>query len=123
MIRNFIAVGLGGATGAILRYGLTLLAAAAGISGNIATFVVNVLGSFVMGCLAGICREGTWILFLTVGLCGGFTTYSSFSMQSVGLLQQGKWGIAALYVSGTLIACLLVSWLGFMLGHKLCLDN
>ena len=119
MIRNIIAVGLGGATGAVLRYGLTLLASAVGISGNIATFIVNVLGSFAMGCLMGVCREGTWMLFLTVGLCGGFTTYSTFSMQSVSLLQQGRWGLAALYIFGTLIACFLMAWLGFLLGHKM----
>lgn len=116
MIRNFLAVGLGGAVGAMLRYGMTLLGAALNWSSNISTFLVNIIGSFVMGLLVSGCEQGTWLLLATVGLCGGFTTFSTFSTQSVAMLQQGKWGSAALYIFGTLITCILFAWLGSRLG-------
>lgn len=119
MIRNFLAVGLGGAVGAMLRYGMTLLGTALHWSSNISTFIVNITGSFAMGLLVCGCAQKSWLLFATVGLCGGFTTFSTFSMQSVTLLQQGKWGGAALYVFGTLAVCVLMAWLGFTLGQKL----
>lgn len=120
MFRNFIAVGLGGAIGAMLRYAVTLLGTAMGWAFGWSTFAVNVVGSFVMGLLvACFGSTSTWILFLTTGMCGGFTTFSTFSVQSVTLLQQGKYGPAALYVFGTLCACLAVAFLGYYLGQKL----
>lgn len=118
MIRNFLAVGAGGAIGAMLRYGLTVLGMYLHWPANLSTFVVNALGSFVMGLLVGGCEQGTWMLMATVGVCGGFTTFSTFSMQSVRLLQDGKWAEALLYIPGTLILCILMAWLGFTLGQK-----
>lgn len=118
MIRNFLAVGAGGAIGAMLRYGLTVLGMYLHWPANLSTFVVNALGSFVMGLLVGGCEQGTWMLMATVGICGGFTTFSTFSMQSVRLLQDGKWTEALLYILGTLILCILMAWLGFALGQK-----
>lgn len=69
-----------------------------------------------MGLLVSSCEQGTWLLLASVGLCGGFTTFSSFSMQAVTLLQQGKWGMFAIYVSATLVICILMAWLGFSIG-------
>lgn len=119
MIKNFLAVGLGGAFGAMLRYGMTLLGNHIGWSSNLSTFAVNVLGSFVIGVLTLSCEQGTWLLLATVGICGGFTTFSTFSNQTVNLLQQGKLGPALIYALGTLVVCVLAAWLGCMLGQKL----
>ena len=119
MIKNLLLVGLGGAAGAMLRYGVTLLCNAAGWTANIGTFAVNIIGSFAMGLLASSCSQSPWLLAATIGICGGFTTFSTFSMQSVTLLQQGKYGMAALYVCGTVFLCIAFAALGFYVGQKL----
>lgn len=115
---NFLMVGLGGAAGSMLRYGITILGSALGISGNTATFFVNTLGSFLIGLLTGCCRQETLLLLLTVGLCGGFTTFSTFSMQNVRMLQEGRVGMAVTYILLTVFVCILMAWLGFRLGQS-----
>lgn len=116
---NFLLVGLGGALGSMLRYGMTLLCAALNLSGNVATFGVNILGSFLIGLLTGCCKDGHLLLLLTVGLCGGFTTFSTFSMQNVQLLQEGKIGLAAIYIIATVVTCVVMAWLGYKIGQGL----
>ena len=119
MLRNFLAVGFGGAIGAMLRYLVTVLGTAIHWSGNLSTYAVNIVGSFVMGLLVGLCPQGTWLLLATTGICGGFTTFSTFSLQSVTLLQQGKWGPAMLYILGTLVSCIITAWLGCLVAQKI----
>ena len=119
MIKNFIAAGIGGAIGAMLRYGMTVLGIHLHWSSNLATFLVNIIGSFVMGLLVSGYEQGTWMMMATVGLCGGFTTFSTFSVQSISLLQEGKWGQATFYILGTLLVCILMAWLGCIVGQKL----
>ncbi len=119
MLKNFIAVAIGGAAGAMLRYGLGLLAAAVGCAGNLATLLINVCGSFALGMLTSCCRPGSWLLFAGIGVCGSFTTFSTYSVQSVTLLQQGRFGAAALYIIGTVCLCLLFAWLGIVAGQKI----
>lgn len=111
-------VGLGGAVGSMLRYGVTLLFASLHLSGNLATFSVNAIGSFLIGILTGCCKEGTLLLLLllTVGLCGGFTNFSTFSLQSVRLIQGGNLWEAAIYIIVTLVMCAAAAWLGYLLG-------
>lgn len=115
---NFLLVGLGGALGSMLRYGMTLICAALNLSGNAATLGVNILGSFLIGLFTGCCKDGSLLLLLTVGLCGGFTTFSTFSMQNVRLLQDGKIGLAAVYIISTVLACIVMAWLGYKLGQS-----
>ena len=110
---NFLMVGFGGAVGSMLRYGVTLLCSAMNLTSIVATFSVNMLGSFIIGMLTGCCREGTLLLLLTVGFCGGFTTYSTFSVQNVRLLQDGKIGLATAYIIVTVVVCVLMAWLGY----------
>lgn len=114
---NFLLVGLGGALGSMLRYGMTLICAAFNLSGNAATLGVNILGSFLIGLFTGCCKDGSLLLLLTVGLCGGFTTFSTFSMQNVRLLQDGKIGLAAVYIISTVLTCIVMAWLGYKLGQ------
>ena len=117
-IVSFIMVGLGGAAGSMLRYGMTLLCSALNLSGNVATFGVNILGSFLIGLFTGCCSEGSLLLLLAVGLCGGFTTFSTFSMQNVRLLQDGRIGLAAIYIIATVALCVAMAWLGYRLGQS-----
>lgn len=114
MIRNILLVGLGGATGAMLRYGITLLFNFMHWSTNICTLLTNMTGSFVMGMLVSRFEQSPLLLLATVGICGGFTTFSTFSMQSVTLMQQGRYGTAALYMLGTMVLCVGFAALGCM---------
>lgn len=114
---KILVAGLGGAAGSMLRYGITLLGQALDLSGNIATFSVNILGSFLIGLFSGCCKDATLLLLLTVGLCGGFTTFSTFSMQNVRMLQEGKIGLAAVYIIATVTVCIFMAWLGYRLGQ------
>ena len=88
------------------------------LAGGASAPLVNIIGSFVMGLLVSGCRQGSLLLMATVGICGGFTTFSTFSVQSVSLLQQGKCGSAALYITLTLVTCILMAWLGCLTGHR-----
>lgn len=119
MVRNILLVGLGGATGAMLRYGITLLFTFLNWSTNVGTLITNVVGSFVMGMLVSCFEQSPALLFATVGLCGGFTTFSTFSMQSVTLLQQGRYGAAALYILATLLLCVGFAALGCLAAKHL----
>jgi CrcB protein len=86
----------------------------------VATLVVNLLGSFVMGAVAGGATPGTaTYLFVTVGVLGGFTTYSAFNQESLGLFEGGATGTAFLYVAATLVGCLVAGLAGLRLGRAL----
>jgi CrcB protein len=100
---NILYVFLGGGIGASLRYLIqTLLGKHNGMSFPISTFLVNVLGCILIGVLAGLILKLKWnehvILFVFTGLLGGFTTFSSFSLEFVQLLKNNQVGIAFLYV-------------------------
>ena len=117
MIRNILIVGLGGAIGAMMRYGVTLICNAIQWSSDLGTFLVNIIGSFAMGLLVGWSEanstQTSWLLMATVGICGGFTTFSTFSMQSLSLLQQGKYSMAVLYILGTVMVCIVMAAIGY----------
>lgn len=117
MLKNFLFVGLGGALGSMLRYAFTLLAQLLCISSHWATLTVNILGSFLIGCFSVSCNKTTLLLLLTVGFCGGFTTFSTFSSQSLLLLQNGRYGAGAAYIVANLLLCILFAWLGFALAR------
>lgn len=119
MIRNFLLVGLGGAIGAMLRYGITCLCQCNNFSTVIGTMIINVIGSFCMGMLVGRFCQNPWLLMATVGICGGFTTFSTFSMQTVNLLQQGNYLQAILYMLASLLLCVAFAALGYFIGQKL----
>lgn len=87
------------------------------------TLTVNVLGSLLIGVLAVLAlADGRLTLdanmrqFLMLGVLGGFTTFSTFSLQSLNLMQAGEWALASAYILGSLCLCLLGVWLGYGLG-------
>lgn len=119
-------VALGGGAGSLLRYQtgrLTThwLGPQAVTAFPWATLTVNIAGSLAMGLLAGwLARHGTgsgetWRLLLGVGLLGGFTTFSAFSLELVLLVERGQPGLAAFYAGASVIAGIGALWLGLML--------
>lgn len=118
-------VALGGALGSVARYALgNAMTLALGPSFPWGTLLINVLGSFIISCFGGLASaQGRFPLafeirvFVSVGLCGGFTTFSAFSLQTIELLRQGETGRALFYVLASLILCLLACALGMLVAH------
>lgn len=87
-----------------------------------ATLTANVLGSLGLGLVFVLGEDRTWFgadlrLLLGTGVMGGFTTYSAFNLESIGLMQSGAWGRAALYMSATVVVCLVAGAVGVMIGR------
>ena len=121
-IRNIIAVGAGSFIGGIARYLVSL--AMKGISKGFpwATVLVNLLGCLIIGLLWGFLSRNasestSWGLFLTVGLCGGFTTFSTFSKEALTMLQTGQiWGFAS-YIAISILAGIALVALGYYIAR------
>lgn len=118
---NWLWVAGGGALGSALRYGLALgVQRRLGAGWPFGTLAVNLLGSFLVGWAfhllvsREILAEGPR-LFIVAGLLGGFTTFSAFSLETLRLLQEGAWPLAALYVALSTAGGLLAAWAGFQL--------
>ena len=119
-IRNIIAVGAGSFIGGIARYLVSL--AMKGISKGFpwATVLVNLIGCLIIGLLWGFLSRNasestSWGLFLTVGLCGGFTTFSTFSKEALTMLQTGQiWGFAS-YITLSILAGIALVAIGYYL--------
>lgn len=118
----YLAIALGGAVGATLRYGLSeWMQHLFGRAFPFGTLLVNILGSFVIGLLYGLIISGhlaanPWRIFVGIGVLGALTTFSTFSMDTVLLLQQGQLFKALLNVMANLVLCLTLTWLGLKLG-------
>lgn len=113
-----IAVGLGGAIGSAARYALgTAVQTRAGMDFPVATLVINITGSLVLGFLMRYSLDTAVIspemrLLLTTGVCGGFTTFSTFAYESVQLTERGEYGRAGLYVASSVTLSLLATLVG-----------
>ena len=118
---NFIFVGLGGGLGAMLRYAISLIPYKSEFP--LLTLCTNVLGAILIGFIAGLaakrCLPQNAQLFLKTGLCGGFTTFSTFSLESWQLLKNGSRGLAAAYMALSLLLCLLGVLTGMYCAEKL----
>jgi CrcB protein len=123
----YLVVGLGSALGGIARYGCGVLAAMLWpVAFPWMTILINIVGSFVIGLFASLSGPdgrllvGTlWRQFVMVGLCGGYTTFSSFSLETFALLRAGRLLAAAANQVLSLALCLLAVWLGHRLAQKL----
>lgn len=124
---NYLLVALGGAIGSVARYGASgLVARWFGETFPWGTLIVNILGSFAIGFFATITgTEGRWLVppagrtFFMVGICGGFTTFSSFSLQTLQLARDSEWLYAGLNILGSVALCLIFVWLGHLLASTL----
>lgn len=123
-MRELLLVALGGAVGASARYGLDLAGAALRLHPTIAIATANVLGSFAIGVvMAAIIlpqgEQGVWRYGVAIGLLGGFTTFSTFSIQTVSLLMDGRWMPAMANVVLSVGLCLAACAMGVLLGRSL----
>lgn len=114
---NFIYVGIGGMIGSMLRYWVGWLIPVTWFP--LGTLTVNLVGSFILGAITGYASKmqlsTSLLLFLGTGLCGGFTTFSTFSNELLILLQSAKWFSAIGYTMVSVIVGITFAWLGYIL--------
>ena len=130
LVTHYFVIGLGGALGSMLRFGLgSFIDTSVQKTGHIfpwGTIIVNITGCFVIGFIFTIsASEGRIILgsltrnFIMIGILGGYTTFSSFSLQTLTLAQDGQWWGAAANILLSVVLCLVGCWLGAMLAGSL----
>jgi CrcB protein len=130
LLYQYFVIGLGGALGSMLRFGLgTWIDTTVSKSGQIfpwGTIVVNITGCFIIGLFATLTgTEGRWLVpalvrpFVMIGILGGYTTFSSFSLQTLNLCNDRQWGGAAANVLISVVLCLVGVWLGAVLAGSI----
>jgi fluoride exporter len=113
---NLLLIAIGGALGSVARHVLaTLVLRASGTLFPLGTFIVNLVGCVVFGAIAGAAQQRFALTpearaFLLVGVLGGFTTFSSYAFESVGLLRDGRFFAAAVNIVGQVVAGLAGLW-------------
>jgi CrcB protein len=118
MIKNILLVGLGGGLGSIIRYLCQRWFAVNYIhSFPWGTFAVNIIGCFAIGIFWGMTFKSfdnneSWKLFLMTGLCGGFTTFSAFTLEGIGLLKEEKLAMFFTYVAASVLIGFLATYAG-----------
>ena len=116
MIQSLCWIALGGAVGAMSRFLLTTWLFVPG-QFPWPTLLINIAGSFGIGLLWGLGYQQPWFetwgrYLLVVGVLGGFTTFSAFSLETVGLVEGGRAGEAVIYVVASVLTCVVAAWLG-----------
>jgi CrcB protein len=119
--KNFLMVGLGGFLGSIARYGVSYLLAHYASPIPWPTFIVNILGSLLIGILIGFQNRMDSIisLLLITGFCGGFTTFSTFSLENLDLLREGMYVKGVGYMLSSLVLGIISVYIGIILTQKL----
>jgi len=123
---RFILVAAGGAIGSMARYGLGLLAGrlAPGAAWPWGTFAANLAGGLLMGLLAGWlafrggAQQESIRLFAAVGVLGGFTTFSSYSLEAVLMIERRQYGLATAYVAGSVVLAIAALFVGLMIARR-----
>lgn len=123
MMQQLLAVMVGGVIGATLRFFVAMLAThLGGESFPWGTLTVNLIGSFMIGFLWALLAESSldpaWRAFIFVGLLGSFTTFSSFTLDGLKLLELNKVSLALLYIGGSNLLGLLLVYLGVVAGRQ-----
>ncbi len=123
-MKLWLGILFGGACGTGCRYGLSLLINSWLGARNfpLATFVINVTGSFLIGLIAELYQaqvfsSATWRLALVTGVLGGYTTFSAFSLENLQLLRTGAIGSALVYAVGSVVLGVGAAWLGMRVAH------
>ena len=113
-MRDYLLVAVGSAVGGAARYATyALMARVSGFPWG--TLTVNYVGSFVIGWVAGSGPTPATRLLVMTGICGGFTTFSAFSLDAISMMREGQPAKAMVYAGASLIGCLAATWLGFRL--------
>jgi len=116
----YLLVGIGGALGAMLRYGAQSAIGSLANGFPVSTFLINIVGSIAMGLLVGVLAKTTpqfqneIRLFFAVGIFGGFTTFSSFSLDAITLIERGDVLQAGVYIVGSAILAIVGLWMGLL---------
>ena len=117
---QFLFVGIGGALGAMLRYLISMLPVKSEFP--LLTLVTNVIGAFAIGVIVALARKFNMpdnvVLLLKTGVCGGFTTFSTFSLEAYNLMDKGRVGLGLLYAVLSLVLCIAAVFLGKMLAGR-----
>ena len=123
---RFLLVAIGGAIGSVARYGLGVAAGrwAPNAGWPVGTFAANVIGGLLMGLLVGWlafrggAQQEAVRLFAAVGLLGGFTTFSSYSLEAVQMIERRQIGLACAYVVGSVVLAILALFVGLMIARR-----
>jgi len=126
-MESYIWVAVGGALGTTGRYWLSgLVAQTIGETFPWGTLIINVTGSFVIGFFAALTGPdgrlfvgSTSRQFVMIGICGGYTTFSSFSLQTLNLMNDGEWLYASANIVLSVALCLIAVWAGYMLAASM----
>lgn len=118
----YLLIALGGALGSVSRFWLNgLVSSHVGETFPWGTMLINVSGSFIIGFFATLTAPDGRVFassntrqFFMTGICGGYTTFSSFSLQTLNLARDGEWFRAGGYTVGSVVACLVAVWIGFL---------
>ncbi|MGE0420026.1 MAG: fluoride efflux transporter CrcB [Acetobacteraceae bacterium] len=127
LLTTYLAVAVGGALGSVARFWLTgVMTVVTGPRFPWGTLLINILGSALIGLVGGIALtpDRIWLhptlrIFLMTGVCGGFTTFSAFSLQALELIQTGDVAPAMAYMAGSVVLCLAFTWAGWSLGRMI----
>lgn len=119
MLKDILWVGAGSAIGGISRYAAgKWISTITNWAFPLSTFSINIVGSFIIGLLLGWHQKNGFnpstLLFLSTGFCGGFTTFSTFSLENIVLIKQGQIGIALMYMTASLLLGLAAVYIGMM---------
>lgn len=114
---TYLLVGAGGFVGSVLRYGISRIPAPNFLALPLMTLLINFLGAFLIGAIteaatANGSQNSNITLMLKVGLCGGFTTFSTFSLEAFDMLSSGKVGLGIIYMFSSLALSLIAVFLG-----------
>jgi CrcB protein len=127
---SYLWVTIGSALGGLLRYAITRLTLTYSIGFPFGTILINVLGSFVIGYFGTLTLQSgrypaseNLRLFVMVGICGGFTTFSSFSLQTYDLMRSGAWGRALANILLSVVLCIAAVAAGHLLAHRAVPDQ
>jgi CrcB protein len=120
----YLWIAIGGALGSVSRFWISgMVAERVGETFPWGTVLINITGSFVIGVFAAVTApEGRWAAspairqFVMIGICGGYTTFSSFSLQTLNLLRDRQWLYAGGNVVLSVVLCMVAVWLGYVLG-------
>ncbi len=120
---SYLWIFLGGGLGSIARFaGANFVSRHLGDHFPWGTLLVNVTGSFVIGCFATLTGpDGRWMVahsgrqFVMIGICGGYTTFSAFSLQTLLLARDGEWFKAGANAALSFVLCMIAVWLGHLL--------
>ena len=125
LIQQFLLVALGGGIGAAMRFGTGMWTARVlGTQFPWGTFIVNVIGSFLIACVVEYAvmrgESGNWMRFLLVtGFLGGFTTFSAFSLDTMALVERGEAGLVLVYVGASVLLSITACWAGLLVSRSM----